>query len=135
MRLPPPADEFDGPNMTPVVDIVFLLLLFFLVATEFSSEVFELDTRRPKVVKARPLASGMRQIVVNIDAEGTCRVEGVVMTEQEFQAYLHQQQTTNPDMQTVLINADERVAFRFPARVMGVCEAEKVKHACAVEEG
>jgi biopolymer transport protein ExbD len=134
MRIPTIVQDMEGPDLTPVIDVVFLLLLFFLVATQFSTEVFELDTRRPNVVKARPLASGTKQIVVNIDADGIFRLAGNAMSEQELQAYLHAQQTTNPDMQTVLINADERVPFRYPAQVMGVCEGEKIRHSCAVDE-
>jgi biopolymer transport protein ExbD len=134
MRLPPASQDEEGPNLTPVIDVVFLLLIFFLVATQFANDIYQLDTHRPKVVKARPLASGVRQIVVNVDKDGVHRVEGIVFAEQELHAHLHDQQVTNPDMQTVLINADERVAFRFPARVMGICEDEKIKHSCAVEE-
>ena len=36
MRLPPETTDTDGPNLTPVIDVVFLLLIFFLVATQFN---------------------------------------------------------------------------------------------------
>ena len=38
MKLPDDSQEADGPNLTPVIDVVFLLLIFFLVATEYAAE-------------------------------------------------------------------------------------------------
>ena len=42
--------------MTPVIDVVFLLLIFFLVATEYHQEERELDVVLPEVTQAQPLA-------------------------------------------------------------------------------
>ena len=38
MRLPEDTNEAEGPNLTPVIDVVFLLLIFFLVATTYDQE-------------------------------------------------------------------------------------------------
>ena len=47
MRLPDESHQSDGPNLTPVIDVVFLLLIFFLVATRFDQEEKELDLELP----------------------------------------------------------------------------------------
>ena len=43
MRLSEESVEEAGPDLTPVIDVVFLLLIFFLVATEYHQEERELD--------------------------------------------------------------------------------------------
>jgi biopolymer transport protein ExbD len=133
MRLPPVEEDIEGLNLTPVIDVVFLLLIFFLVASQFAREEREVDTRLPQVVEARPLASGNRQIIVNVNQRGEFIVAGQRYTAEQLAGLLQQESRKNPDMQTVQIRADERVPFRFPAQVMGLCERQGIKHLCAVE--
>lgn len=133
MRLPEPEQENGGPNLTPIIDVVFLLLIFFLVATQFAQKEREITTRLPQVVQARPLAGGSRQIIVNISETGEYKVVAKTYSSQQLSDLLHSEAVTNPGLQTVLIRADERVPFKFPAEVMGFCEREGMKFSCAVE--
>ena len=56
MRLPEENTGNAGPDLTPVIDVVFLLLIFFLVATEYHQEERELEVVLPEVTQAQPLA-------------------------------------------------------------------------------
>ena len=47
-------------NMTPLIDVVFQLLLFFLVATRFAAEDRELDVMLPAASEAKPLMAQPR---------------------------------------------------------------------------
>ena len=131
MRLPPPDSESEGPNLTPIIDVVFLLLIFFLVATRFVQEERELEAQLPEVVAARPLASGFRQIIVNVTDKGQYTIEGNIYNEKQLESLLHQENLKNPDMQTVQIRADERGIFKYPVKVMGICQREKIKFTIA----
>ena len=42
-------------SMTPLIDVLFMLLIFFLVATKFADEDFELDVVLPAATEAQPL--------------------------------------------------------------------------------
>ena len=44
MKISVPTEDFAGPDLTPVIDVVFLLLIFFLVATRYDQEERELET-------------------------------------------------------------------------------------------
>jgi biopolymer transport protein ExbD len=134
MKLPLSDEQGEGPNLTPVIDVVFLLLIFFLVATRFDQEEREVDTRLPQVVQARPLTAGQRQIIINIDEKGDFKVAGKELTGKQIETLLHEEAVKNPSMQSVQIRADERVPFKYPALVMGICERENIKHSCAVQQ-
>lgn len=134
MKLPNTDDVSEGPNLTPVIDIVFLLLIFFLVASQFAEEEKEIETRLPRVVKARPIATGTKPIYVNIGRKGEYKVESKNYTAEQLLAMLSNEDVINPDLQRVVIRCDERAAFKFPARVMGICEDLKMKHTCEVIE-
>ncbi len=131
MRLPP-SEEAEGLNMTPIIDVVFLLLIFFLVATRFDQEEREISTRLAEVAKAQPLARPPDEVVVNITDEGRYVVVGETVSEAQLAGLLHDLAIKNPGAQTVQIRADDRAPFRFPARVMGLCEREGIRHYCSV---
>lgn len=133
MRIPAVEEESEGISMTPVIDVVFLLLIFFLVASRFAREERDIDTRLPQVVEARPLASGNRQIIVNVNQRGEYIVAGQRYNEQQLAGLLQQETHKNPDMQSVQIRGDERVPLGYVAQVMAMCEQQRIKHAIAVE--
>lgn len=67
------ATEDAAINITPLLDIVFILLIFFIVTTSFAKE-FGVDMNRPAnaPVKERERAE---LIAVRIEADGTVLVE------------------------------------------------------------
>lgn len=135
MKLPVEQDDFDNINLnlTPVIDVVILLLIFFIGVSQFARDEREVDTQLPQVVEARPLSSGTRQIIVNVNQRGEFIVAGKKHNAAQLAGLFQQERTKNPDMQTVQIRADERVPFGYAAQVMGLCERQNIKHICAVE--
>ena len=73
MKLPLDTADSEGPNLTPVIDVVFLLLIFFLVATQYNQEEREVDITLPEVAQAQPL-SMTSEIIVNITDDGKYKV-------------------------------------------------------------
>lgn len=128
----PPSEEPDGLNMTPVIDVVFLLLIFFLVATRFDVEEREIATRLAEVPKAQPLTAPPDEVIVNVSDQGEYIVVGRAVPEELLAGFLHALAVKNPGTQRVQIRVDQRAAFLHPARVMGLCEQERIQHYCTV---
>lgn len=128
----PPAEEPDGLNMTPIIDVVFLLLIFFLVATRFDVEEREIATRLAEVPKAQPLTAPPEEVIVNVSDKGEYVVAGRTVPEELLAGFLHALAVKNPGTQRVQIRVDHRAAFLYPARVMGLCERERIQHYCTV---
>ena len=121
-----------GPNLTPVIDIVFLLLIFFLVATRFNQDELEIATRLAEVADAQPLTMPPQEVIVNITDKGEYIVAGKTLSHESLARFLHEVALKNPGMQKVQLRTDERVSFGYAARVMGLCERENIKHYCTV---
>jgi biopolymer transport protein ExbD len=134
MRLPDAEPEFEGINMIPLIDVFLVLLIFFLVATRLSDEEREISVRLAQVAKAQPLSMPPGEIVVNVTDRGDYVVIGQTLDERALAAFLRDLAIKNPGTQTVQIRCDDRVAFRYPARVMGLCEMERIGHYCTVTE-
>ncbi len=63
-------------SITPLIDVVFLLLIFFLVSSRFAEEERELDLNLPSVTEALPATLQPEELVVNIDKEGRYYING-----------------------------------------------------------
>ena len=52
MPLKTQQDEMPQMNLTPMIDVVFLLIVFFMCAAKFSDLERDIDLRLPQVAKA-----------------------------------------------------------------------------------
>ena len=129
MRLPEETVEDAGPDLTPVIDVVFLLLIFFLVATEYHQEERELDVVLPEVTQAQPLAM-TKELIVNITKAGEFKVAGRDYAEQQLYGLIREAKENNPQM-TALIRGDGQSALRHAVRVMGMCNKVQMKYRIA----
>ncbi|MAV37214.1 MAG: biopolymer transporter ExbD [Planctomycetaceae bacterium] len=132
MRLPPETTDTDGPNLTPVIDVVFLLLIFFLVATQFNQEERELDVELPEVVQAQPVAM-TQGLIINITRDGIFKVVRQEYNENQLSVVIEQAKKNNPH-QTALIRGDGDSALKFAARVMSLCNRAGMDYRIATLE-
>jgi len=115
------SSSLDVLNLTPLIDVVFQLLLFFLVVTRFASEDRELDVMLPAASEAKPLIAQPRELFVNIDHQGQYFVQGKIVSGDEVERILRQAAADNPASQSVIIRADKRVQLDSAVFVMNAC--------------
>ena len=108
-------------SLTPLIDIVFLLLIFFLLATRFAEEDRKLEVQLPTASDAQPVTEQPQEIAINIDDQGRFFVGGQYVEEDELFQLLQSARINNPLGQPVVIRADQRVPFQFVALVMNLC--------------
>jgi biopolymer transport protein ExbD len=135
MRLPSPEAELGIPNMMPLIDVVFLLLIFFLVVGRFEQEEREVPVSLPEVAEALPLTATPPDLVVNITAEGKYVVAQQEYSPGQLAALLEQSHRTNPH-QRVRIRGDGRAAWKDGVRVLGLCQKAGIEtyHVAALPE-
>jgi biopolymer transport protein ExbD len=83
------------PNLTPLLDIVFQLITFFMLVINFSSENYDQRVRLPIAESAQPTEDTERisedRLVLNVDAEGHLLIAGEVQPlHQALQTIKHQ---------------------------------------------
>ncbi|HAA71801.1 MAG: biopolymer transporter ExbD [Planctomycetaceae bacterium] len=132
MKLPPTTTDTEGPNLTPVIDVVFLLLIFFLVATQFNQEERELEVELPEVVQAQPVAM-TQGLIINITQDGTYKVVRREYNEDQLSLVINQAKKNNPH-QTALIRGDGNSALKYAARVMSLCNRAGMDYRIATLE-
>jgi biopolymer transport protein ExbD len=74
------------PNLTPLLDVVFQLITFFMLVINFSNENYDQRVRLPVAGSARPVEEGDKsasedRLVLNIDKQGHLLINGEVLTQ------------------------------------------------------
>lgn len=114
-----------GMNLLPLVDVVFLLLIFFLAATTFAREEVELDLRLPSA-KSGTSGKNLEQLVVNVFADGRLSVGGREVPLEALRQKLQAAVVRNAE-QSVLVRGDQDARFGVGMQVLDACRLAKVK--------
>ena len=118
--------------MTPMIDCVFQLLLFFMVASRFEEESKasgegSLDANLPDAVAAMPMVMRPKEMIININAKGEFYVGGELHTEAQVAERLMRAGVNNPGSQPVVIRGDEGADWKYIARVMSLCNQATIR--------
>ena len=114
-------------SLMPLLDVIFLLLIFFLVATRFAEEERELDVLLPEATEARPLATKPRELFINIDQSGQYFVTGKILTLEQLQQVLNAASATARGRASAVIRADKRVAWDYVVAAMNACNKAQIR--------
>jgi biopolymer transport protein ExbD len=106
-------------GLTPLIDIMFLLLVFFLSVTTFAAEERELDLTLPEARHGAE-GGGGKALVVNVRADGEYVVDGRAVPPEALAQKLRAAAERNRD-QEVLIRGDGRTPFAPVARALDLC--------------
>jgi biopolymer transport protein ExbD len=108
-------------DMTPMIDMVFNLLIFFMVVSQFANAERDLKVVLPDGSEAMPLTAKPQQIFINIDQNGRYFVRGQEFTAEALSLLLAQAALNNPTSQSVVIRGDRRAAWDSVATAMRLC--------------
>jgi biopolymer transport protein ExbD len=114
-------------DMTPMMDMVFNLLIFFMVVTQFEKSERDLKVLLPDGSEAMPMTVKPREIFVNIDKDGRYFVHSRQVTTEELSTLLTQAALNNPASQAVVIRADKRAAWDYVATAMRLCNQAGIR--------
>ena len=115
------GDEFEVP-MTPLIDVVFLLLIFFLVATNFTRKEIDNKVDLPNVEGGVTKKKLPQVLILNIRADGTVVVNGEVIEKTALRDLVKRWHQKNP-REYVAIRGDGKVPYETVMKIMGLCRA------------
>jgi biopolymer transport protein ExbD len=106
--------------IAPMVDILMVLLVFFIVTWNFALSENELDVRVPSAAKANEPQPYVGQVVINVKANGTIVVNRQQKTVAELLDQLKKLAGLYPD-QAVIVRGDEAVDYKHIVEVLDIC--------------
>jgi biopolymer transport protein TolR len=109
-------EEITGINVTPLVDVVLVLLIIFMVTASFIvRETVEVDL--PKAASAGETVQGLVNVV--LDKEGKLFFDGAEVGEAELLRRVDQALAKDPDTRAI-ISADQALSYGRVMRLIDV---------------
>jgi biopolymer transport protein ExbD len=106
--------------IAPMVDILLVILVFFIVTWNFALSENELDVRVPTATKANETQPYVGQVVINIKTDGTVIVNRQPKSSQELLELLKKLSQLYPD-QAVIVRGDQGVEYKHIVDVLDIC--------------
>jgi biopolymer transport protein ExbD len=117
--------EIFGFQIAPMVDILLVLLVFFIVTWNFALSENELDVKIPTASNAKENQQYVGQVVVNVKADGSIVLNRKGLTGDELREKLQRLAELQPD-QAVILRGDQRVPYKNIVDVLDICRAANI---------
>jgi len=95
-----------GFNITPMIDLTFLLLIFFMVTSKLSKEQKKLNIALPTAISAMQPEDLSNRDIINLDDKGVYFVGDRRLSDNEMKDYLSERFRSNPPLK-VYLRADK----------------------------
>jgi len=110
-----------------LVDVLLLLLIFFLITWNAARNENELDVKIPKASAAKEKSAPIGDVIVNVKADGNVVVNRRTLSGPDLGQMLQSLVKLNPD-QAVVIRGDEAGAYKNIVNVLNVCSEAGVSN-------
>ena len=113
------ADEEDfRPELTPLVDVVFQLIIFFMVSTVFVEFTQQMDIETPEV-EGSLAQDQIKRLTIEITMDEKIFLDGKELALDAIPEHLEDRSSNR----SVLIRADKRLPYGIVMQVMQICRS------------
>lgn len=108
-------------NLTPMIDVLFLLLIFFMVGAKFTDDVRELDVRLPEVRQETPANLALSRMAIAVHRDGRLTLDQDTLSLEDLEQQLTKLASDPQQAVSVAIWGDAGVEFQRVAEVLAAC--------------
>ena len=112
-------------QIAPMVDIVFLLLIFFLVTWNFARYETELDVKVPTAKEGKESRRSVGEVIINVKNDGSIVINRKTVSAEELGGTLRKISELYPD-QAVVLRGDQSADYRHIVAVLDICRAANI---------
>lgn len=123
MRVPSSATSASvGINMTPMIDVVFQLIIFFLVTNHLVKQEEQLQLPLPVAASgSEPVEEDIPRLTINVLEDGTLMLAGRTLTPDDLRNRLRDKVREIGTSLQVRIRSDRGVPYRFVEPILLAC--------------
>jgi biopolymer transport protein ExbD len=120
MPLKTHLDEQPSINLTPMIDVVFLLIIFFMVGTKFTEMERKIKLKVPRINDVGALAPAPEKRVINVYGDGRITLDREELSLPGLTRALTDARRQYSDL-GVVVRGEAEGAFQHVAEVLGAC--------------
>ena len=116
-----------GFNMTPMIDVVFLLIIFFLVSSHLAKQESQLELELPVATSGQDdIDHSTPRLTINVRADGTMMLTGRPVTQPQLKTRFLEARAKDGDNIEVRIRGSRLTPFADVEPIMLACTAAKI---------
>lgn len=124
-----PGDEGELINVSSMIDVMFILIIFFLVTTTFKEEEIDHEVALPADARNQSLSESAGDLIkINVRQSGAYILMGKQVTEEEIFEWMKTEVARKPGIK-VLIRCDQEAKHLYLANLMSICRYAGVSRA------
>ncbi len=121
--------EFITPELTPLIDVVFLLLIFFLVSSVFKKDEYALLLNLPVSEQGEGSKKKLEEITIEINNSSFALNKEKLSIKDLTEKLLNYEKTT-----VINIRADQESAYKHLIKVLEVLQSQKKENISLITE-
>lgn len=114
-----------GFQIAPMVDILLVLLCFFIVTWSFARKEMELDVKVPTAQNAKESNPVVNQTVINVKADGSIVWNRKTVAPTELIERLKQLSADFPDY-AIILRGDKDAKYEYIVGLMDICRQANI---------
>lgn len=114
-----------GFQIAPIVDVLIVLLCFFIVTWNFARKEMELDVKVPTAEHGGDPSLDVNQTVLNVKVDGSLVMNTKPITYEELAEKMKKLAEINPDY-AIILRGDENVPYKYVAKVLDICRGANI---------
>jgi biopolymer transport protein ExbD len=121
MPLKTQFEEMPALNLTSMIDVLLVLIIFFMMGSTFSEYERQLSVKVPRVSDSGPLTPAPKRRTVNVDRNGRITLDRAEVTLAQLQIKLSTARQEYEGL-GVIVRGDADVSFQQIANVLNACK-------------
>ncbi len=121
MPLKSQSEELPVLNLTSMIDVLFLLIIFFMVGTKFIESEKQFDLKVPQITPGTSLSEAPEKKVVNVYRDGEITLDRKTVSLEELTERLAKAREQYRAL-GVSVRGDGASAFELVANVLAACK-------------
>lgn len=129
------GDEITGINITPMVDIILVLLVIFMVTTTTINQLEGMEVNKPDAATGQKIPKEDKQMILVCRDDGSVLIDGIPKSsDEEIVAAIVAKVKANPKVQSV-ISCDEEAKVKTMVHLIDLLRTNGIKrYAIATEK-
>lgn len=114
------VEEIPALNLTSMIDVLFVLIIFFVVGTEFIRAEKQIELKLPQVAKNNALSAAPEKKIVNVHRDGRIALDQQDVSLEELRQRLAAARVQYQAL-GVMVRGDGATPFERVANVLNAC--------------
>lgn len=107
-------------NLASMIDVVFLLLIFFIVTWTFARDEVDLEVQTPATSEGKTNKRPLGEKIINVRTDGSLRIDGEEVSQDELFVRL-QRVAAIHENQPIRLRGDADCTFQTMTDIVGIC--------------